>query len=140
MREELILKGREEWVKEECEHLAENGKEIKKKNRVSFSNRLLSDSQLHIAEAIIQFREDLARKMDLPPFRVMDKKTIWNIASSINPDMKELRRITSKSPIIQKYLEEISEIIRNAGKNRVRVKHTQTIYKKCSDRKFKEKN
>ncbi|MCM8759307.1 MAG: HRDC domain-containing protein [Candidatus Omnitrophica bacterium] len=139
LREELTLKERMEWVKEECEYLAKFGKEIKKKNRSPFSNRQISDSKLPIAAAIMRFREDLARKMDLPPFRVMDKKTILDIAGSRNLDMKELKRITSKSPIIQKHLEEIFEIIRKAGKNSAGVKHAQQICKKRSDRKFRGK-
>lgn len=139
LKEQLITAQRIDWVREECEYLAGRGKETNKKDSLLFKKKHFSDLKLNTFESIMQFRENLARKMDLPPFRVIDKKAILNIVESENLNMKELKKLTSRFPIIQNHLDEMLEAIKNSDKHtlRIRKKSQQQIFKKCPEKKFK---
>ncbi|MCX7705182.1 MAG: HRDC domain-containing protein [bacterium] len=138
LKKQLKENHRIEWVREECEYLSRYGINIKKKERPSIGIENPSGEKLNAAELVLQFREKVARQMNLPPFRVLDKKTIREIVVKENLDIKTLKWLTAKTPLKQHHLEELLEIIQKAGEKIVKRQEKQTS-KKYHTKDFKEK-
>ena len=127
LKKQLNEKNRFEWVIEECELLTQSVIYEKKKTKSIKGTGKVPKKYLPIVEAIIEFRENIAKEKDIPPFRILDRETIFKIATMEHPDIKKLRDLTVRCRMIQKHIPEILEIIKNARNKPVKNK---TIHKK----------
>ena len=97
LEDNLIKKNRINWFEEECEYLS----------RVRFvpasddplflkfkGARKLAPRKLAILEAILNLREELARKKDRPPFKVLRNDQILSIVTEQPSDLNELRYLS----------------------------------------------
>lgn len=101
LERELRGKKRLSWVEEECERLSrvrplpadENPFFTKFKNA-----RRLDARGLAILESILELRDDLARRRDRPPFKILGNETIMEIALVKPGSKKDLENIKGMSP------------------------------------------
>ncbi|HPP08357.1 MAG TPA: HRDC domain-containing protein [bacterium] len=113
LRERLKKMQRISWVIEECEALARSvRKEKTGKTKIIRGAGKIPEKKLAIVEAIIEFRDTIAKEKDIPPFKVLDKETIFKIATSDHIDLNKIKLLTSHHRHIQKYLPELFEKIK----------------------------
>ena len=101
LRNELLDKGRLNWVFEECELLSRvramqgNGEPLFL--RFKGAGRL-SHRHLGVLEAILRFRAKLAEEKDRPLFKVFSNISAMRLAVSAPPTVHELKKIKALSP------------------------------------------
>ncbi|MCM8816025.1 MAG: ribonuclease D [Candidatus Omnitrophica bacterium] len=139
LKKQLKLKERIEWVKEECQLLTINKTKEKTKKRTTINIGKIPTERLHIFHAITEFRENLARQLDLPAFRIIDKDTILKIAKLERFDLKRLRQLTARFPFVQKNFEQLLEAINSAGKYKFLKEKRQKILIKLPEKEKREK-
>ncbi|HOL50057.1 MAG TPA: HRDC domain-containing protein, partial [bacterium] len=129
LREDLNKMHRTEWVIEECEALARsvlNGKPAKTK--IIRGAGKIPKKKMAIVEAIVEFRDIIAKEKDIPPFRVLDKDTIFKIATTEHIDLKKLQSITSNHRHIQKHLEELLERIKKCPARQYKATYHKKVH------------
>lgn len=115
MEEELILLGRISWAKEEFEHLVDNLSPLGPRG-FDFSRvkgwRDLDPHRLAVLQWLGEWREEKARRMDVPPFRVVSTERLLRLAESSPRDMDDLEGsgILSRGQLAR-YGREILEVI-----------------------------
>ncbi len=118
LKDELKKRKKMAWVKDECENLsrvrfAQNDKEhlfLKFKGAGKLTRK-----ELNILESILLFREKIAKKENLPPFKIFSNKSILNIIyKKVKTEEDIKKKIVSKN--INKYREEIAKSIAKATK------------------------
>ncbi|MFP4474675.1 MAG: ribonuclease D [Desulfatibacillaceae bacterium] len=101
LRGMLKEKGRLYWVEEECELLSNNRPALKDDNplfmRFKGAGRL-DPRSLAVLEMLLGFREDMARRMDRPPFKVMGNTPILEMASRKPDSLRALKKVNGLSP------------------------------------------
>ena len=94
LRERLGELGRTEWVREECERLA-NVKYAPPDVEAAFlsvkGSRDLDDRGLAILRSLHRFREREARNRDRPPFKVFSDAAMATLAASHDCDLSEVK-------------------------------------------------
>ncbi len=86
--------GREDWVKEECQRLAETRYEAPDPEMAVFNVkgwRSLDDEGLAILKSLVEYREDHAVRMGRPHFRVIPDMALITLANKPNSDMRRVR-------------------------------------------------
>ena len=98
LEESLIAKGRFKWFEEECELLSRVrfARTSKEPLFIKFKGaRKLAPRNLAILEAILNLREELARKKDRPPFKVLRNDQILSIATEQPSGIHELMSLSA---------------------------------------------
>ncbi len=94
LSEELRDRGRKGWVDEECRLLtrvrSEENDHLPLFMKFKGAGRL-GRRQLAVLEAVLQMRQDIARKKDRPPFKVMGNKAIMEIVQAQPKSRKALK-------------------------------------------------
>jgi ribonuclease D len=119
MREELMAIGRWEWAQEEFARLAAirfsekevNGEGFRRlKGIAAFDRRSLA-----IARALYDWRDEMARAADRPPFKIFGNDVIVEVARSKAAESEALTEIKALSPAYRKrYAREIVRRVREA--------------------------
>jgi len=119
MREELIAIGRWEWAQEEFVRLATirfaekdgNGEGFRRlKGIAAFDRRSLA-----IARSLYEWRDEMARTADRPPFKIFGNDVILEVARRKAAEPEALMDIKALSPAYQKrYAREIIRRVREA--------------------------
>ncbi|MGB9643451.1 MAG: ribonuclease D, partial [Candidatus Ratteibacteria bacterium] len=122
LRKKLENIKRIEWVIEECEELARSvlKKKLEKTKMIRGAGKIQGKKRA-IVEAIIEFRDMIAKEKDIPPFRVLDKETIFKIAATDHLDLNKLKFLTSHHRHIQNHLTALLEKIKTSP-----IKHYKT--------------
>lgn len=100
LEKELADLGRLAWVEEECAALT--GVRFNPPESSSLYLRVKGASALEprtltVLEALLKFREDLARKADRPPFKVVANEVLVELAKGMPAAIEELEKIKSLS-------------------------------------------
>lgn len=94
MEEELIDLGRIDWAKEEFDHLVRNLTPLARRD-FDFTRvkgwRNLDPGGLAVLQRLGEWREEKARELDLPPFRVISSEKLLRLAETMPVDMEGLR-------------------------------------------------
>jgi len=119
MREELIAIGRWEWAREEFERLATirfaekdvDGEGFRRlKGIAAFDRRSLA-----IARALYEWRDEMARTADRPPFKIFGNDVIVEVARAKAAEPEALADIKALSPAYRRrYAREIIRRVREA--------------------------
>jgi len=100
LESELRNKKRLLWVKEECERLSQV-RPISPSNNpffMKFKNARKLDAQsLAVLEAILKLRDEIARRRDRPPFKILSNEAIMGIALNKPLSLKGLEQIKGLS-------------------------------------------
>lgn len=97
---ELVEKGREEWLHEEC-HIVCQARVAEKEGPFFLSCKgagKLKDESLTILENLLILRDSQARKLDRPPFKVMSAETLIELAEKRPRTVQELSAIKGMTP------------------------------------------
>ena len=95
-KEELSSKGRLDWVLEECEILSRVRPSSNKRAPLFLGFKgaaQLDGASLALLENILEWREHLARKRDLPPFKILGNVQILSIVRKKPKSLEDLRAI-----------------------------------------------
>jgi ribonuclease D len=101
LRAELIAKGRLAWVEEECEILTRV--RHAQKNEMPLFLRFkgagrLDPRSLAVLEFLLSFREEMASRLDRPPFKVMGNIPILELAAQKPASLRALKKVQGLSP------------------------------------------
>ena len=123
---ELRLKGRLGWAQEEFEIAASAGRREKEFDPEGFrrikGNRDLSLQDQVVLRALFLFRDEVARKMDVPPFKVLNNSVLLDLAQRPPVSPEELnRRSGVSSRVARKHSGSIVSIITQARKQDVSI-------------------
>ena len=100
IRQELIDKGRLQWLEEECD-LVCRARVTEKEGALFLSCKgagKLKGRSLAILEALLQLRDREARELDRPPFKVIPAETLMEIAEKRSHSLSELTAIKGMTP------------------------------------------
>ena len=100
LESELRNKKRLLWVKEECERLSQVRPLSPGNNPyfMKFKNaRKLDARSLAVLESILKLRDEIARRRDRPPFKILSNEAIMGIALNKPLSLRELERIKGLS-------------------------------------------
>jgi ribonuclease D len=118
---ELRLKGRLSWAQEEFECAASAERREKEFDPEGFrrikGNRDLSLQDQVVLRALYMFRDEIARKMDVPPFKVLNNSVLIDLARrppQFPEEMYNRRGISNR--VARKYSEGIIDIIAESRK------------------------
>ncbi len=108
--------GRTAWVAEECALLVGN-RVTEKGNGPLFLNckgaGKLRPRNLAVLEALLQFRDQQAREVDRPAFKIIPAEALLKIAEIIPASVRDMNGITGLTPrLLGKYGEQLLESIR----------------------------
>jgi ribonuclease D len=100
LEKELAAMHRLEWVEEESAALTQvrfsppenNPRYLKAKGASA-----LEPKNLTVLEALLQFRDEVARKVDRPPFKVLGNEVLLDLARELPGDMEALEKMKSLS-------------------------------------------
>jgi ribonuclease D len=96
LEKEIEKKGRKSWADEEFSRLVENLEPMPEKmatfTRVKGA-RFLSPRQLGVLQMLLEWREDKAKSMDLPTFKVIGTERLFKIAETTPRSRRELDRM-----------------------------------------------
>lgn len=93
MEEEMERLGRLAWAREEFDRLVRELEPMPEKKTNLFrvkGARNLSPRQLAVLEELLEWREGVARRMDLPPFKVVGTERLLRLAEALPRDRREL--------------------------------------------------
>ncbi len=115
LRKDLIRKNRLSWVREECETLAGSVKnqQLKKQSRLRGFGKI-PETKYPVLETVLNIRNEIAKEKDIPPFKVIDRQTIYRIVTADHISLEKLKQITFSHRHIQKYLSLMLERIKQA--------------------------
>ena len=122
LEEELRLKGRLEWALEEFASAAAAERSEKEFDPEGF-RRIKGFHELDVRKrlvlrALYMFRDEAARKLDAPPFKVMNNSVLADLARRPPSSAQELfKRPGVSFRVARKFGAEIVDIIASAGKN-----------------------
>ena len=116
LRARLEQLGRTAWVAEECALLVGN-RVTEKGNGPLFLNckgaGKLRPRNLAVLEALLQFRDQQAREVDRPAFKIIPAEALLKIAEIIPASVRDMNGITGLTPrLLGKYGEQLLESIR----------------------------
>jgi ribonuclease D len=118
---ELRLKGRLSWAQEEFEIAASAERREKEFDPEGFrrikGNRDLSPQDQVVLRALYQFRDEIARKMDVPPFKVLNNSVLLDLVQKpplLPEDMFNRRGISNR--VARKYSASIIHVMAEARK------------------------
>lgn len=118
LEEELVARGRLEWVREECERISRVRPAIDNDQPLFMSFRgagRLDSRSLAVLENLLQARRQIAEKKDRPLFKVFSNKSILALVQQKPPDRKQLEATGALSKKqIQMYAEELLARIESA--------------------------
>jgi ribonuclease D len=101
LREKLQELGRSDWVAEECSLVASN-RMTEKGDRPLFLHckgaGKLQRRNLAILEELLQFRDQQARELDRPPFKVLAAETLLSIAEMQVQNVREMNGLPGLTP------------------------------------------
>jgi ribonuclease D len=123
---ELRLKGRLEWAQEEFEALASAERREKEFDPEGFrrikGSRDLSLQGQMVLRALYLFRDEVARKMDVPPFKVLNNSVLLDLAQRppLSPEQLYRRRGISNR-VARKYSSHIVNLIAETQKQDVSI-------------------
>lgn len=126
---ELRLKNRLEWAREEFEAAASAERREKEFDPEGFrrikGNRELSLQDQVVLRSLYLFRDEVARKMDVPPFKVLNNSVLLDLAQHppLYPEQLHGRRGISDR-IARKYSLRIVSLIAQARKQDVSILET----------------
>ena len=126
---ELRLKDRLDWAQEEFEAAASTERREKEFDPEGFrrikGNRDLSMQDQVVLRALYLFRDEVARKMDVPPFKVLNNSILLDLAQRppLAPEQLYSRRGVSVR-VARKYSGRIVNLIAQARKQDVSVLET----------------
>jgi ribonuclease D len=126
---ELRLKGRLGWALEEFETAASAERHEKEFDPEGFrrikGNRDLSLQDQVVLRALYMFRDEVARKMDVPPFKVINNSVLLDLAQRppLTPEQLYRRRGVSIR-VARKYSARIVDLIAEARKQHVSLLET----------------
>jgi ribonuclease D len=123
---ELRLKGRLGWAQEEFATAASAERREKEFDPEGFrrikGNRDLSLQDQVVLRALFLFRDEVARKMDVPPFKVLNNSVLLDLAHRPPVSPEELNgRSGVSSRVARKYSARIVSIISEARKQDVSI-------------------
>jgi len=98
---ELTAKGRLSWVQEECEILSNVRPNTNNAQPlyVNFKGAgKLDPRSLAILEALLQCRQEIARKKDRPLFRIIGSRSLLDLANTKPINLKQLEKTGALSP------------------------------------------
>lgn len=101
MEEEMGKLGRLAWAREEFERLVRELEPMPEKKTNLFrvkGARNLSPRQLAVLEELLSWREGIARRMDLPPFKVVSTERLVKLAEALPRNRRELEICGALSP------------------------------------------
>jgi ribonuclease D len=93
MEEEMEKLGRLAWAREEFDRLVRELEPMPEKKTNLFrvkGARNLSPRQLAVLEELLEWREGVARRMDLPPFKVVGTERLLKLAEALPRNRREL--------------------------------------------------
>jgi ribonuclease D len=117
LEKDLKEKGRLSWVEEECQWLTRvrfpPASSAPLFLKVKGTSRL-DPKDLFILESLLQFRETLAQKLDIPPFKVLGNETLLELALQKPSSLEEMKatKILSRKQIDRYGLHLLKEINR----------------------------
>jgi ribonuclease D len=123
---ELQLKGRLDWAKEEFEAAATAERREKEFDPEGFrrikGNRDLSLQDQVVLRALYLFRDEVARNMDVPPFKVLNNSVLLDLAQRppLSPEQLFNRRGISNR-VARRYSSRIVSLIAEARKKDVSI-------------------
>ncbi len=132
MEEELVSMGRISWAREEFEYLVANLTPLSSRNfdvtRVK-GWRDLDPQRLALLQLLGEWREEKARRLDIPPFRIISTEKLMKIAISYPKNMEELEGtgILSRRQV-SRYGREILEIITSCEKSGMELRLEERDY------------
>lgn len=101
LRKRLDQLGRTEWVAEECALLVGN-RVTEKGNGPLFLNfkgaGKLKPRNLAVLESLLQFRDQQAREVDRPAFKVISAEALLKIAEVLPSDVRDMNGISGLTP------------------------------------------
>jgi ribonuclease D len=104
---ELTAKGRLAWVQEECQLLSWVRSPERSEEPLSarFKGAAKMKRETHgILEALLRFRDEEARKKDLPPFKIIGNDTLREIAERNPSSVADFNGIQGFSPkLVERY-------------------------------------
>jgi ribonuclease D len=123
---ELRLKGRLHWAQEEFETAASAERREKEFDPEGFrrikGNRDLSLQDQVVLRALFLFRDEVARKMDVPPFKVLNNSVLLDLVQRPPVSPEELNgRSGVSSRVARKHSARIVSIISEARKQDVSI-------------------
>lgn len=119
LRDRLIRKNRLEWAMEACREMAGVRPEVPDNDRPLFVRCKgaggLEPRSLAVLESLLQYRREVARTKDRPPFKVMRDADLMTLAVKKPRTLISLKRTKALSPRqIQMYGEKLVECINSA--------------------------
>ncbi len=116
LRERLLQLGRLDWVAEECSLLIHN-RVTEKGNGPLFLHckgaGKLKPRNLAVLEALLQFRDNQARELDRPPFKVLPAETLLKVAELLPKTVRDMNDLPGLTPrLLKRYGEQLLERVR----------------------------
>ncbi len=116
LQAELEEKGRLDWLKEECERLSDvrckTENESPRFLRVKGAGKLKPRS-LSVLEELLRLRDREAERLDLPPFKVFDNRSLLSIATALPQTIEALKALHALSPKqIARFGDAIVDVVR----------------------------
>jgi len=116
LEKELVSKGRMEWAQEEFKLL----EKIRHKERdapyLFKGTKSMNGRERAILHKLFECREEIAKKRDIPVFRVMDNKRLIELAK--NPPAKsDWKNIGGVSWLVKKYYWKFADAVKNGMKS-----------------------
>jgi len=116
MRQELTAAGRLELAEEDFHRLERTPIPQINSEKENFwrlaSRQDLTLRQITILQHLCEYRENLARKKDLPPFKVLSNETLVEIARATPASVEDLEKITGLTPRLrQRYAEGLLDCV-----------------------------
>lgn len=115
MEEEMARLGRLEWAREEFRLVVE-GLSPMRERKPDFTRvkgaRELDPHRLAVLQKLLEWREERARRMDLPPFKVVGAERLLKLAETVPRNRRELEASGALSPRqIRSFGEEVLRVV-----------------------------
>lgn len=131
-KKELIKKNRLSWIMEECEVLSDSVENMQPEKQCRMKGfGKISEKEYSVLEVVLSIRNQIAKEKDIPPFKVIDRQTIYRIITEDHINLEKLKQITSSHRYIQKYLPQLLKKIKQARfhKQKPHFVRSQRIYR-----------
>ena len=136
LKNELKKKERFNWVKEELSYIEKKGFNYKQGTYIDLRGaKMLSDKEKSILKKLFALRESLAKKVDRPPYFVMNNKKLINLVKDPPISIDNWKRIHGVHPIVKKNAKEFFESVKDASQKVIK---TQEIERKRMSGKQKK--
>lgn len=115
LRNRLQQLGRLDWVAEECSLIVNNRAGEKGEGPLFLHCKgagKLRPRNLAVLEALLQLRDQLARELDRPPFKVMPSEALLKLADQLPKAVRDMNQIPGLTPrLLGRYGERLLEAI-----------------------------